>query len=155
MTGTLNGAAEPGGVSAPPPAPSPDPGDRGQKFTVTDERSAGDAIAGLLFGGDEDAPSQPPPRPRDEPKPSGGDEPPDTGADEIPPTGDDDRSSGEPQPDAAAIEPPTSWNAEDKQAFAQLPPAMQQTIARREAQRGAALPQKAMEAADSARAALA
>lgn len=142
MAGTQP-AAEPGGA-APPAAPNgaaaPEP-----KFTVVDTRSAGDAIAGLLFSDDE------PPAPAGDSKPSGGEEPPDTGAQEPAPTGDeDDKGSGEPPPaSAAAIEPPTSWTAEEKQAFSQLPPALQQTVVRRESQREAVLTQRSQEAAEA------
>jgi hypothetical protein len=143
MAGTQP-AADPGGA-APPPAPNG--ADRGDnKFTVTDTRSAGDAIAGLLFSGDDDAP---PGAGGDQPQ-SGGDKPPDTGAGETPPTGDeDDKGQGEQQPPAAAIEPPQSWNAEEKQAFSQLPPALQQAVVRRESQREAVLTQRSQEAAEA------
>lgn len=143
MAGTQP-AADPGGT-APPPAPN---GAAAPKsYVVDDTRSAGDAIAGLLFGADDDAP--PAPAPRDEP-PSGGEEPPDTGADERRPTGDeDDKGPGEQQPPAAAIEPPASWNAADKQAFSKLPPDLQQTVVRRESQREAVLTQRSQEAAEA------
>ena len=128
----LNGAADPGGAS-PPPAPAPasngaDHSADSKTYTVTDTRSAGDAIAGLLFS-DGDPPSAPPAD-----KPSGEppvEEPPDPGADESPPTGEDDKGQGEQPPPAAAIEPPASWTIDEKQAFSQLPPALQQTVARR------------------------
>jgi hypothetical protein len=120
-------------------------------FTVTDTRSAGDAIAGLLF--DAGDPTPPPaPRERGAADQSGGDEPLDTGADESRPTGtDDDKGSGE-QPPAAAIEPPKSWTQDEQQAFSQLPPALQQTIVRRESQREVVLTQRSQEAAEARRA---
>jgi hypothetical protein len=148
MADLPNGAADPGGAP-PPPAPASNGADHGadKTYTVTDARSAGDAIAGLLFGAD-DAPT--PPAPAGD-KPSGADEAPDTGADESRPTGpDDDKGSGE-QPQAA-IEPPTSWSSDEKQAFSQLPPALQQTVARRESQREAVLTQRSQEAAEARRA---
>jgi hypothetical protein len=154
MAELSNGAAEPGGA-APPPAPAPasngvDHGADSKTYTVTDTRSAGDAIAGLLFA--DDTPT--PPAPAGD-KPSGEppvEEPPDPGADESRPTGDDDKGPGEQPPPAAAIEPPTSWSTEEKQAFSQLPPVLQQTVARRESQREAALTQRSQEAAEARRA---
>jgi hypothetical protein len=161
MAELSNGAAEPGGAS-PRPAPAPvsngvDHGADSKTYTVTDTRSAGDAIAGLLFA--DEAPAKAgdtptPPAPTGD-KPSGGaevEEPPDTGADESRPTGDDDKGPGEQPPPAAAIEPPTSWSTDEKQAFSQLPPALQQTVARRESQREAALTQRSQEAAEARRA---
>jgi len=144
MAGTQP-AADPGGA-APPPAPNG--ADRGDnKFTVTDTRSAGDAIAGLLFSGDDDAP---PEAGGAQPQSGGETKPPDTGAGETPPTGDEDgKGQGEQQPAAAAIEPPQSWNAEEKQAFSQLPPALQQAVVRRESQREAVLTQRSQEAAEA------
>jgi hypothetical protein len=147
MADDLNGAADPGGAS-PPPAPASNGADHGadtKTYTVTDTRSAGDAIAGLLFadGDDKSAP------PAD--KPSGADDAPDTGADESRPTGpEDDKGSGEQPP--AAIEPPTSWSSDEKQAFKELPPALQATVARRESQREAVLTQRSQEAAEARRA---
>ena len=147
MTGTTS-AADPGGVS------NSAPNGADKSYVVDDVKSAGDAIAGLLFGGDDDAaPETPPARERPEqPQKSDGDEPPDTGAEETPPTGDEEEGPGEQPPAAAAIEPPQSWNADDKRAFAQLPPALQQTISRRESQREAALTQRSQEAAEARRA---
>jgi hypothetical protein len=147
-----NVAAEPGGAPAPAaPAPASNGVDHGadsKTYTVTDTRTAGDAIAGLLFGGDD-----PPPPPSGDQK-SGGEEPPDTGADESRPTGDeDDKGTGEqPPPAAAAIEPPASWSQDEKAAFSQLPPALQQTVARRESQREALVTQRSQEAAEARRA---
>jgi hypothetical protein len=136
-----DGAVADAGGAAQPVAP----GSNGAapSFTVTDTRSAGDAIAGLLFDAGD-----PTPPPRESGDQSGGDEPPDTGADESRPTGtDDDKGSGE-QPPAAAIEPPRSWTQDEQQAFSQLPPALQQTIVRRESQREAVLTQRSQEAAE-------
>lgn len=144
MAGTQP-AADPGSA-APSSAPN---GAAGKSYVVDDTRSAGDAIAGLLFGADDDTDAPPAPQPQREP-PSPREEG-DTGADERRPTGDeDDKGPGEPPPPAAAaIEPPTSWNAADKQAFSQLPPALQQTVARRESQREAALTQHSQAAAEA------
>jgi hypothetical protein len=149
----LSNGADPGAAApaAPAPAPVPNGADRGAEktYTVTDARSAGDAITGLLFA-DETAPA-PAGKPSGEPPPS--EEPPDSGADESRPTGpEDDKGPGEQPPPAAAIEPPTSWNAEEKQAFTQLPPALQQTVLRRESQREAVLTQRSQEAAEARRA---
>jgi hypothetical protein len=152
MAELSNGAADPGGASPPPaPAPASNGAAKGAEktYTVTDTRSAGDAIAGLLFADDTppapagDKPSGEPPR----------EEPPDPGADESRPTGpEDDKGQDEQPPPAAAIEPPASWSTDEKQAFSQLPPALQQTVARRESQREAALTQRSQEAAEARRA---
>jgi hypothetical protein len=153
MAELSNGAADPGGA-APPPAPAPAPVSNGadhgaeKTYLVTDTRSAGEAIAGLLFSDGE-----PPPAPAGD-KPSGEplQEPPDTGADESRPTGNEDDKGPEQPPPAAAIEPPVSWSSDEKQAFSQLPPALQQTVARRESQREAVLTQRSQEAAEARRA---
>ena len=150
MTGTTT-AAEPGG------APSSAPNGAGPSYVVDDVRTAGDAIAGLLFGDDDKpaAPEPPPARERpQQPQRSGDEEPPDTGADESQPTGEeDDEGQGEQPPiPVAAIEPPKSWNAEEQAEFAKLPPALQQTISRRESQREAVLTQRSQEAAEARRA---
>jgi hypothetical protein len=145
-----NGAADPGGAGpSPAPAPASNGADHGEKtYTVTDTRSAGDAIAGLLFSDGE-----PPPAPAGD-KPSVGeqDSHADSGADESRPTGDDDDKGQSEQPPAAAIEPPVSWSSDEKQAFSQLPPALQATVARRESQREAVLTQRSQEAAEARRA---
>jgi len=142
----IEGAASSGGAAAPAASNGAAP-----SFTVTDTRSAGDAIAGLLFDAGDPPPS-PAPREEGDDQPSGGAEPPDTGADESRPTETpDDKGSGE-QPAAAAIEPPRSWTQDEQQAFSQLPPALQQTIVRRESQREAALTQRSQEAAEIRRA---
>jgi hypothetical protein len=141
MAGSPDAAADPGSATpSPAPAPASNGADHGEgkTYTVTDTKSAGDAIAGLLYGADDD-------------KPSGGEQPPDTGADESQPTGDDDDQSSGEQP-TAAIEPPRSWTQDEQQAFTQLPPALQQTILRRESQREAALTQRSQEAAEVRRA---
>ena len=49
--------------------------------------------------------------------------------------------------DAPPIKPPVSWTAEEKAAFAELPPAVQATVARREAERETFVQSKAQEAA--------
>lgn len=48
----------------------------------------------------------------------------------------------EDEPEQPAIEPPTSWNAEDTEAFQNLPREAQDVIVRREAEREAGLQQK-------------
>jgi hypothetical protein len=50
-------------------------------------------------------------------------------------------------PEAAAIDPPMSWTKAEKEAFAQLPPAVQQTIADRERQRDLTIRQSQNETA--------
>jgi hypothetical protein len=144
-------AAPTPGAAASPAAPASNGHDPGgdKSYTVTDTRSAGDAIAGLLFNeGDDKAP---PPRAPDQQ--SGGDSPPDPGAEETPPTEpDDDKGPGEQPPKATAIEPPASWSQDDRAAFSQLPPALQQTVVRRESQREAVLTQRSQEAAEARRA---
>lgn len=146
MAGTQP-AADPGGA-APIPAPASNGADR--SYVVDDVKTAGDAIAGLLFGADDDKP--PPASTPREPQQSPPAEEGDTGADESRPTGEeDDQGKDEQPPPAAAIEPPRSWTTEEQQAFAQLPPALQQTIVRRESQREAVLTQRSQEAAEARR----
>ena len=125
MAGTQTDIATPGGA-APPPAPNGQ--DQGQTYTVTDTRSAGEAIAGLLFADDAPPPAKPDAR-GDTPSAAAQEGGEDTGAEQ--PTGDDvDQGQGEQQP--AAIAAPASWNTDEQAEFARLPPAVQQTIARRE-----------------------
>src|SRR3546814_9927583 len=52
---------------------------------------------------------------------------------------------------ATAIEPPVSFNKEQKAAFAQLPPELQQTIADTEAQRNREVQLRTTEAAEAKR----
>jgi len=132
------------GAAPPPPAPNGED----KSYTVTDTRSAGEAIAGLLFGADEPAP--PAPQPAGDDTRSAG-EAGDTGADGDQPTGEEGGTDqGEQQ--QAAIVAPASWNAEEQAEFAKLPPTVQQTIARRESQREAVLTRSTQEAAESRRA---
>jgi hypothetical protein len=146
MTGTAQAADSPGGA----PAPAPAPNGQDTSYVVDDVRTAGDAIAGLLFGDDDD---KAPPAPAREPEKSDGDEPSDTGADESRPTGEEgDEGKDEQRPPATAIDPPASWNTEERAEFAKLPPALQSTIARRESQREAVLTQRSQEAAEARRA---
>jgi len=60
--------------------------------------------------------------------------PADTEQEEIPAIGEHEEGHSE-QQEIAAIEPPVSWTADEKQLFAQLPPALQQTLLRRESER--------------------
>jgi hypothetical protein len=53
----------------------------------------------------------------------------------------------EQQDDLPPIAPPTSWKAEEKEAFAKLPREMQETVTRREAERDRYVQTKAQEAA--------
>lgn len=151
MSETHVAAAEPAAPTPPPPQPNghdtsaPAGGDK--SYTVTDTRSAGDAIAGLLFNDGDD--KAPPPAPDKDTDGS----PSEPEADEKPPIREDDRDKTEQQAEkAAAIEPPRSWSADDKAAFQQLPPALQQTVVRRESQREAALTRSSQEAAETRRA---
>ena len=63
-----------------------------------------------------------------------------------PATSEDDREEAEPEggeeSTAPAIEPPTSWSAQDKNLFSQLPPEAQQVIARRESERDRVVQQR-------------
>ena len=145
MAGTQP-AAEPGGAAS---VPASAPNGQDKTYVVDDVKTAGDAIAGLLFGGDDDDKPAPAPTPREPPQSPPEEE--DTGADDRP-TGDDDDRGQDEQPPPAAIEPPASWNTEERQAFSKLPPDLQQTIARRESQREAVLTQRSQEAAESRRA---
>jgi hypothetical protein len=141
-------ADAPGGAPAAPPAPSEG---EGKTYTVTDARSAGDAIAGLLFDAGD---AEPPPaaKPGADER-SGGEEPPDTGQVREPATGDETTEGQGEQPGTAAIEPPRSWTTEEQAEFGKLPPSLQQTITRRESQREAVLTQRSQEAAEFRRAA--
>lgn len=70
---------------------------------------------------------------------------------ETPPIGEDETGQSE-QGESPAIEPPVSWNAEDKQLFAKLPPEVQQTVARRESEREKLTLQQSREASERAKA---
>lgn len=59
----------------------------------------------------------------------------------------EDEPEAEPEPDLPAIKPPASWTAEEKEAFAELPRNLQETVTRREAERDKALYAKTQEAA--------
>lgn len=148
--------ARPNGA-APPPAPS---------FKVTDDVSAGRAIAALVLDDDlklPDPDTKPPERdqrsdprePRRSREPDAGAEPPPTGATEDEPGEGDpaEQLDEEEAPPAAAIDPPASWPADAKADFAKLPPTLQQTIATRESQREAYVTQRAQEASDQRKAA--
>lgn len=54
--------------------------------------------------------------------------------------------TGEPEGAEPSIDPPVSWNAEEKEEFKTLPPAAQKVIARREAEREKFVQSKAQEA---------
>lgn len=56
------------------------------------------------------------------------------------------------EPETPAIDPPVSWNADDKAMFATLPPEAQRAIADRESQREKFVQSKATEAAEARRA---
>jgi len=148
MSAAVQEASAPGGVPQAPPAPEPSGKPEGKTYTVTDTKSAGDAIAGLLFGAGDDEPPQPGGDER-----SGDDKPPPDAGEETP-TGDDDQKPTEPQQPAAAIEPPRSWTTEEQAEFSKLPPSLQQTISRRESQREAVLTQRSQDAAEARREAI-
>lgn len=113
-------------------------------------------ILSLLDAGDEapeiGAPSPRPPEPDegedeiDAAEVAQGDE---AGEDAAP----DDQASGEDetdqdeQGDTPAIEPPVSWGADDRALFQKLPPDVQRTIARREADRDKVVQERTAEAA--------
>lgn len=92
---------------------------------ITDDRSAGRALEGLLFA-DDDADAG-------DPAQNSGDEP-DAGPGESEATGSEDGAT-EPPARPGAIDAPNSWSAEDKALFAKLPPATQAVLARRESER--------------------
>jgi hypothetical protein len=69
---------------------------------------------------------------------------------EAPPIGETEGES-EPQ-EAALIEPPLSWSAEEKDRFAQLPPEIQQTISNREKERDSEVRRRQNEVAERLRA---
>jgi hypothetical protein len=119
----------------------------GKEYTVTDERSAGDAIAGLgLLDIEDDEPAG-----GEGDTPSGAEEAPETGTEETPPTGEDDEGQSDTR-QAAPIEPPKSWTADERAEFSKLPPAMQATIARREGERDQAISRHVQEIADAKKA---
>lgn len=151
MAGTSTEGSAPGSAAPPPPQPNGhDTG--GRTYTVTDSRSAGDAIAGLLFS--DDIAEAPQPAARDDERSAGPRDdhgPDETGADERTPTGDE-QDTGLDEQHPAAIEPPTSWPSDAKKAFAQLPPELQQTVVQRESEREAVLTRRSQEAAENRRA---
>ena len=65
-------------------------------------------------------------------------------ADEI--EADDDESEDD-EPDTVHVEPPISWSEAEKAEFAELPPAVQRTVARRESEREAAFTTRSQEIA--------
>lgn len=89
------------------------------------EADAGEALAGLFAEEPEEQ----------EIRQEGGEiaQPADTGQEETPATGDEEGQTEQPQ--VAAIEPPNSWTAEEKQLFTQLPPELQQAVVRRDSER--------------------
>src|SRR5215471_3846090 len=117
-----------------------------REYTVTDEDSAARAIAGL---GLLDPPGdEPAPRPRRNGQDqSGASTALDTGAPEGPTGGE----PGEGEPAAPVITVPSSWTAEEKQAFAQLPPDLQAVVSRRESEREAYLTRQSQDIATERR----
>lgn len=97
----------------------------GQAPIGGDDRDAGRALEGLLFGGDDGS-----------------------GADESAPTGEESEGQTEPPAKPAAIEPPRSWSAEDRAVFSRLPPEAQAVVARRESERESAFTKRTQEIAE-------
>lgn len=130
---------------------APQPGAEGaaapEQVTVTDERSAADAImrAGLLGDFADDAP----PPPADELPATEAED----GPEETPATGEEEGQSDPPAEKPAVIEPPKSLTAEEREAFAKLPPEAQQMIVRREGDREKALFRQSEELAEQRKAA--
>lgn len=121
----------------------------GQEYTITNERDAATALVGLLDWGDTDDDPVSPPESDEGDADNSADEA-DTGAEDQP-TGEGDE--GDSEPATPAIEPPSSWSAEDKAVFATLPPEAQQIVARRESERDKAISQRMQESADLRKAA--
>lgn len=91
-----------------------------------------------------------PPEPQETETESAADEAADDAGPEPATSEDDDREEAEPggeESTAPAIEPPTSWSAQDRALFSQLPPEAQQVIARRESERDRVVQQRTEEIA--------
>lgn len=128
-------------------APAPKPGevqiDLG-KLGGDDMGAAGDALAGLFA--DEDQPKE------IQQEAAQSDQPADTEQEETPAIGDTEDGHSE-QPEGAAIEPPATWTAEEKQAFAALPPEAKAAMApflRRESERERLTSTQSQKAAEAA-----
>lgn len=112
------------------------------------EADAGRALEGLFStsGEDDDLPEG-----DYQIQQEGEDRPAETGEDENPPTGEHEEGQSE-QREGAAIEPPVSWNAEAKEQFKQLPPELQQFVAKRESERETLLVTHGQKASEEAKA---
>jgi hypothetical protein len=126
--------------AAPTPAPAP------EAITHTDREVAG-ALAKMLDG-DDDSDTTESPEVGDESTSE------DVGADESPPT--DDEPDSEPEAsDRTPIEPPAGWNGKDRETWQSLPPAVQETIRRRDSEMAAAVSRAGSERAEIERTATA
>jgi len=133
MSDLPNGAAAAAPESdAAPAAPESAP--------VTD-REVANVLVGLLDGDDVES---------DSPGSLAADEPSDeTAPDESPASGDDD--AGEPEADADGrppIEAPAGWNGKDRETWQTLPPAVQETIRRRDSEMAGAVYRATQERAE-------
>jgi len=102
---------------------------------ITDEYSAAEHLEGLLDLEDEAQ------------EVTAGEA--ETGSQETDSTGDEE---GQSEASETPIEPPKSWNAEDRELFAQLPKAQQEIVVRRETERDAAVNRHMQENADQRKA---
>lgn len=152
MSDRPNGAAAP---AAPSTLPAP------REHT---EREVAGVLAGLLDGPEDDAPSRAEParsraqEPQDDDtqsdlpdEPDEGEEEDDVAADESPPSDDEPESEGE-AAERPRTDPPAGWNAEDRKAWSTLPPAVQETIRRRDSEMAARLTRGTQESAERERA---
>jgi hypothetical protein len=121
--------------AAPPPKAGEVQIDAG-RLGSDDIGEVGDALAGLF-------PDHTPIQQRETPAE-------DAEQEETPAIGEHEDGQSE-QPEGAAIEPPVSWTAEEKQLFAQLPPELQQTVLRRESERDRLTSTQSQKASEEAR----
>jgi hypothetical protein len=137
------------------------------------EREVANVLAGLLDAPEEDAPkagdrSERAERERarraanddgpesndnfesDLPEPEEGEAEDDVAADESPPSDDDEAGESE-AAERPRHDPPAGWNAEDRKAWSSLPPAVQETIRRRDSEMAARLTRGTQEMAERER----
>lgn len=103
------------------------------------EQAAAEALTGL-FEPEQDSEIQP----------DGETQTADTEQAETPAIGDTEDGHSEPG-ETPAIEPPVSWTADEKKLFQELPPAVQQTLLRRESDRDKLLSTQGQKAAEEAK----
>jgi hypothetical protein len=116
------------------------------------EREVANVLAGLVDRDDEqeqDTGSETPPAD------DAGDVDEDLGVDESQPTEEDDADMDEPAARPPAHDPPASWTAEAKAAWAKMPPIAQEQVAKREAELTAGYTRATQERAEVERMALA